>query len=54
MAFIHELLFGLGIVNQQEIGVAPPRRVQGLARALRDHVDRNAGLGRELGKNARQ
>ena len=54
VAFIHELLFGLRIVNQQEIGIAPPRRVQRLAGALRDDVDRDAGPGRELRKNVRQ
>ena len=30
VTFIHELLFGLWIVNQQEIGIAPPRSVQAL------------------------
>jgi hypothetical protein len=54
VAFIHELLFGLWIVDQQEIGIAPPRRVQRLACALRDHVDRDAGPGGELRKNVRQ
>src|SRR5665213_994613 len=48
------MLFGLRIMNQQQIGVAPPRGVQGLAGALRDDVDRNARLGRELRKDVRQ
>ena len=51
MSFVHELLFGFRIVNQQQIGVAPARGVQRLAGALRhDITDRDASC-RELRKD---
>ena len=54
MAFIHKLLLGIRIVHQQEISIASPRRVQRLACALCDDVDRNARLRRKLREDISQ
>ena len=54
MAFIHELLLGLRIVHQQHISIAPPRGVERLAGALRDDMNRDPGLRRELRQNVCQ
>ena len=41
-------------IRKADIGIASARGVQRFARALRDHVDRDASLCRELRKNVRQ
>jgi hypothetical protein len=48
------LLLGLGIVHQHQIGVAPRRRRQRLARALREDAHRDAGLVGEFRQDARE
>ena len=43
VALVDEFLLGLGVVDEDEIGVAAPRRVERLAGALRQHMHRDAG-----------
>ena len=42
-----ELLLGVGVMHEDEIGVAAPRRVERLSGALRQHMHVNPGLPRE-------
>ena len=49
-----ELLLGLGIVHQHQIGVAPRRRRQRLARTLCENAHRDAGLVGEFRQDARE
>jgi hypothetical protein len=48
-----ELLLGLGIVHQYQIGVAPRRGRQRLSRALREHAHGYAGLAGKFRQDVR-
>jgi hypothetical protein len=53
VAVVDEFLFGLGIMNENKIGIAPARGIEGLARAEREHVNGHAScLGKKPGRIA--
>jgi len=54
VSFRNELLFGLRIVHQHQIGIAMRRRRQRLAGALRENAHCDAGFLGEFGEDVRE
>src|SRR4051794_22713451 len=54
VAVVHELLLSFGVMNQKQVGVSTAGRIDRLAGALGNHMDRDPRPGREWRNDCRQ